>query len=188
MADEFKRRLQQCRGVRSVLECALTGALELTGAPLGYVQLMDWDKGLLTIAAQRGFNDESLGFFRHVRPEQGCSCARTLTERGAVVVEDVDRDKDFAPYRALAEQAGFRALQSTPILSSGGAFLGVLSTHFPHPHKPSREVMLKLEALAQLTAEALCRELAYEDGACRLVSDSFEAVATSRQLLKRLEA
>lgn len=188
MADEFKRRLQQCRGVRAVLECALTGALELTGARLGYAQLMDWDKGLLTIAAQRGFNDESLGFFRHVRPEQGCACARTLTERGAVVVQDVMCDRGFAPYSAIAEQAGFRAVQSTPIISSGGAFLGVLSTHFPNAHRPSKNVMLELKALAELTAEALIRERACESDASRQVSDSFEAVATSRQLLKRLEA
>ncbi|HYA80698.1 MAG TPA: GAF domain-containing protein [Methylocystis sp.] len=186
MADDFKQRLHQCRGARSVVECALTGALELTGAGLGYVQLMDWDKGLLTIVAQRGFKDEFVDFFRHVRPEQGCSCARTLNARGAVVIQDVTCDSDFAPYRSIAKRAGFQAVQSTPLISSGGAFLGVLSTHFPNAHRPSERVMLELKALAELTAEALIRERAGESEASRQVSDSFEAVATSRLLLRRL--
>ena len=33
--------------------------------------------------------------------------------------------------------AGVRAVQSTPLLSSGGTILGMISTHYCEPHRPS---------------------------------------------------
>jgi hypothetical protein len=40
------------------------------------------------------------------------------------------RDPDFAPYRGIAAQAGFRAVQSEPLIGKGGELVGVLSIHF----------------------------------------------------------
>jgi hypothetical protein len=51
-----------------------------------------------------------------------------------VCIEDVTRDCDFAPYREIAARAGFRAVQSEPLIGKGGELVGVMSIHFREPH------------------------------------------------------
>lgn len=147
--------MQHCSALRPVLESVLSRGLELTGTVLGNIQLMDWRTGCLAIAAQCGFNDEFLNFFRYVEIEGGSACARAIRERRAIVVEDVLRDWEYAPCRTIALDSGYRAVQSTPLISSAGTFVGVLSTHFATPHRPSAEEMLALSELAESTANVI---------------------------------
>jgi GAF domain-containing protein len=147
--------VQHWSGLRPVLDSVLSKGLELTGTVLGNVQLMDWRTGCLSIAAQCGFNDEFLNFFRYVDVEDGSACARAIRERRAIVVEDVLRDWEYAPCRTIALESGYRAVQSTPLISSSGTFVGVLSTHFATPHRPSTEEMLALSELAESTANVI---------------------------------
>jgi GAF domain-containing protein len=89
MPELLMQRLQHCCDLRSVLDCVLSWSLELTGTALGNVQLMDWKTGYLTIAAQRGFDNEFLSFFRLVNAEDGSACGRAKRKRGSIVIEDV---------------------------------------------------------------------------------------------------
>src|ERR1700741_4077225 len=97
MPDVLKQRLQECADVESVLACALSCSLELSGADLGNIQLMDWRTGELVIAAQHGFDDEFLNFFRRVRAEDGSACGRAMRTRHPVAIVDVLFDPEFAP-------------------------------------------------------------------------------------------
>ena len=160
MPDRLEPRLQECHDVESVLACALSRGLELSGTALGNVQLMDWSTGCLTIAAQRGFSDEFLSFFHRVTAGDGSACGRAIRERRAVVVTDVLFDPEFAPCRIIAIRAGFRAVQSTPLISSSGAFVGVLSTHFPAAHRPTQGELKILKRVGELTANAIIRQRA----------------------------
>jgi GAF domain-containing protein len=65
-------------------------------------------------------------------------------------VEDVQTDPGFAPYRAIAASAGFRAVQSTPITSRKGELLGVLSTYFRKPHRPSERALRMVDLYCKL--------------------------------------
>lgn len=197
MPDLLKRRLQQCSDLKSVLDRALGQGLEVTGTVLGNIQLMDWTTGDLTIEAQRGFNEEFLKFFRRVTAENGSACARAIRERDSIVVGDVLRDWEFAPYRTIALESGFRAVQSTPLISSSGAFVGVLSTHFAAAHRPSEREMRVLKELAQLTANAIIRLRAGVRGPGRSrmidfesvgkqISRGYGAVADSYELLRQV--
>jgi hypothetical protein len=143
------------RDVRSVIERALVDALKLTGAPFGNVQLMDWATRRLTIAAQHGFDAEFLNFFRAVRADDGSACGRALRERRSIIIEDVLTDAHFTPCQEIALRSGFRAVQSTPMVSSGGAFLGVLSTHYPASHRPLDSEMKIIASAAAVTADAI---------------------------------
>jgi GAF domain-containing protein len=116
--------MQRCSDLQSVLECVLSNGLELTSAALGNIQLMDWKTGNLTIAAQRGFKEDFLSFFRFVRADDGSACGRAMRNRNSIIIEDVMLDREFAPRQSIAVDAGFRAVQSTPLISSSGAFLG----------------------------------------------------------------
>ena len=154
------QRLQSCSDIQSVLNCGLALSLELADAVLGNVQLMDWKTGSLTIAAQRGFNDEFLSCFRLVSAGSGSACGRAIRKRSSIVIEDVLLDREFALYRTVALEAGFRAVQSTPLISSSGAFLGVLSTHFSETHRPSEGEMQAVKVAGERTANAIIKQRA----------------------------
>src|SRR5215470_7627832 len=152
----FEARLFNCPDFHSIVDCVLDGGLELTDTNLGNVKLVD-QQGYLTIAAQRGFHQEFLDFFHRVNANNRFSiCGRALRERRAII-SDVMSDEEFAPWRFVAERAGFRSLQSTPIISDSGVLLGVVSTHFPIPHRPTEHEMYAVRSLAKLAASAIVR-------------------------------
>jgi PAS domain S-box-containing protein len=60
-----------------------------------------------------------------------------LNEGTRVVIEDVSLDPEHGPHRHIVATAGFRAVQSTPLIErSSGCLIGVLSTHFRDPGRP----------------------------------------------------
>lgn len=136
-----------------IVENALQAALAVTGQKLGNVQLVDWKLGHLEIIAQRGFSGNFLDCFRRVRASDGCACGRALLLRDAVVVEDVAHDHRFPGLRGVAEAAGFVSVQSTPLISSSGALLGIISTHGATP--PTRRQLDEITMLARRTANEL---------------------------------
>jgi signal transduction histidine kinase len=97
---------------------------------LGNVQLLDFGSQQLRMVAQRGFPAPFLKAFERVGPEDQTSCGRVLRTHETVCIQDVARDEAYAPYLALAEQAGYRAVQSEPLIGKNGELVGVLSIHF----------------------------------------------------------
>lgn len=168
---------------QSVLNVALAEGLRLSEAELGNIQLMDWDAGCLEIVSQHGFGDEFLTFFKKVTIAGGSACARALRGRQPIIVEDVMSDVAFAPCRTIACSAGFRAVQSTPMVSSSGAFVGMLSTHFPSPHKPSDVTMAALKASAGATANAIIRGRSSMSDVKSTLERSVERLEDSYRLL-----
>src|ERR1700730_2945597 len=118
MTEALRQRLATSAETHLVCEALLQQSLALTGAPLGNVQLVDWRAGELHVVAQLGFQPGFLGFFARVNYQDSCACARALATRAPIVVGDVMSDAAFAPYRDIADRAGFRAVQSTPLISS----------------------------------------------------------------------
>lgn len=136
---------------RAVLLEILDDAIAVDDAALGNIQLMNARLGALEIVAQRGFGAPFLNLFRTVRPDEPSACGRAFSSGRRVTIFDVDRDRPYIPYRSIAAQAGFRAVQSTPILLHGEA-VGVLSTHFAQPHHLSRAGARALDRCADAAA------------------------------------
>ena len=134
---------------------ALDMALRFTGQRLGNVQLVNWEGGWLEIAAQRGFHQDFLEVFQRVSIRDGCACGRALFLRQTVVIDDVSADHDFRPFVEVAKRAGFSAVQSTPLITPGGAVLGIISTH--GGYNPSSPQLEQIRSLAQQTANELIR-------------------------------
>lgn len=180
---------------RLPLERLLSASLAATGASMGNVQLMDWHTGRLTIANQRGFGRSFLECFRTVDARDGSACGRAVRDRRPVVIEDVMRDCEFAPYRRIADEAGFRAVQSTPLISTSGAFLGIVSTHFSTAHRPTAGEMLAVSSAARAVANAIIRQRAQEstdsedqeDAGRNRIERSIAALMSSYELLRRIE-
>ncbi|MBS0389124.1 MAG: GAF domain-containing sensor histidine kinase, partial [Proteobacteria bacterium] len=97
----------------------------------------------LQIVAQRGFSPAFLAHFASVDANEPSACGRALRAGMRVVIEDVEQDPEYLPHRTIAALEGYRAVQSTPIRGPDGATMGMLSTHFRQPHRPSdRELQL----------------------------------------------
>ena len=83
---------------------------------------------------------------------------RALSRGERVIIEDVLTDGDFEPHRPIAASAGFRAVQSTPLFSRNGEPLGMISTHFRQPHRPSERDLQLTDLYARQAAEMIERE------------------------------
>jgi signal transduction histidine kinase/CheY-like chemotaxis protein len=141
----------------------LDAAIALTGAAKGTLQLFDKDSNALTIAAQRGFERPVLEFFKYVRDEAAAS-ASAMRSGQLVIVEDIMASDIFAGHAAqkVVADAGVRAIVCMPLLSSDGDVLGMISTHFAKPHRPSEREVHFLDVLARQTADYLERNRSVE--------------------------
>src|SRR5262249_20799410 len=138
----FQRMYQVTGGIRAnmslsaMLPKVLDGALSLLGADFGNVQILDPATGSLRLVTQSGFDNGFIDYFASV-DDSGSACGRAASQRSQVVISDVQTDPAFEPHRAIAAASGFRAVQSTPLIDSSGRMVGMLSTHFVRPHRPS---------------------------------------------------
>jgi GAF domain-containing protein len=138
----------------SMLPAILDGALSLMGADFGNVQLRDPVTGTLRIVTQSGFDSKFLDYFATV-DDNSSACGRAALGRAQTVIADVEADPGFAPHRHIAAVSGFRAVQSTPLIDRAGHTIGVLSTHFERPRRPSRADMQIIDLYAHLAANAI---------------------------------
>jgi PAS domain S-box-containing protein len=120
-------------------------------------RLLDTKQSVLKIVASRGFEQDYFDLFREVSAADGTPCWRALRSGERTVIEDVESDIPFALWRPAARAAGFRAVQSTPIMSRGGAPLGVLSTHFRSVHQPSDQDLLLLDLYVRQVGDIIER-------------------------------
>jgi PAS domain S-box-containing protein len=132
---EFSTRLLAISESQAILEEVLDATIALQNADFGNIQVYNPVTQALEIVAQRGFQQDFLDYFRNVR-DTGAACGRAMELREQVIIEDVETDPEYAPHRQIAASAGFRAVQSTPLFSRSGEFLGILSTHFRQPQRP----------------------------------------------------
>jgi len=158
---EFSTRLLSKAGLLPLLEEILNAIIALQNADFGNVQLYNSETKTLEIVAHRGFQRNFLDYFSSVN-EPGAACGRAMQRRDRVIIEDVLADPDFAPHRQIAASAGFRAVQSTPLFSRSGEPLGMISTHFRQPHRPSGHDLRFTDLYARLAGELIERQRAEE--------------------------
>jgi hypothetical protein len=162
---EAMQRLQGMAGklrdsprLDALLPQVLDGALALTGADFGNVQLLDPASGALLIVSQSGFSSEFTDYFAVV-DDRHSACGRAAHDCAQTITADVTTDPGFAPHREIAAAAGFRAVQSTPLADSDGRLVGMVSTHWRRPGRPPDRDLRMLELLGDLAGEAIARHL-----------------------------
>jgi PAS domain S-box-containing protein len=151
---EVGARLLALREFQPALQEVLDATISLQRADFGNIQIYNTESETLEIVAQRGFEQDFLQYFRNVR-DTGAACGRAMKLRSRVIIEDVETDLEFAPHRHIAASVGFRAVQSTPFFSRSGEFLGVVSTHFRQPHRPSSGELRFTDLYARHAAEII---------------------------------
>jgi PAS domain S-box-containing protein len=150
------KNLDKC--LHEILEVAIA----ITGANKGNIQLLDPEVGLL-IAVHRGFGPAFLKYFECVRDDPS-SCSAAMQSGEPIIVEDVTTSEIFVgqpSMNALIDE-GVRAVISTPLMSTAGTVLGVISTHFGEPHRCSERELSLLDLLARQAADYLEHKRAEE--------------------------
>ena len=156
---ELSTRLRATTELQPLLEEILEATIELLNADFGNIQLFNHQSKALEIVAQRGFKRDFLDHFSKVN-EESAACGRAMRQGERVIIEDVKTDPHFAPHRHIAASAGFRAVQSTPLFSRSGEVLGMISSHFRQPHRPSEHELRFIDLYAHLAAEFIERQRA----------------------------
>ena len=161
--NDASSRLWRTNSLSAGLEEMLAVTIELLGAEMGNVQIFDEVSGKLRIAAQSGFNAEFLDFFREAAADDDSACGRALRSCSRVIIEDVEQDPLFASCLPIARNAGFRAVQSTPLVDRDGKPLGMISTHFRSPHRPSELDLQRLDLYVRQASDFIERFKREED-------------------------
>jgi PAS domain S-box-containing protein len=147
--------------LNAVLDEIVDAAVAVTHSEKGSLQFFDAGTGMLEIRAVKGFSPEWLSFFRTVH-RKGATCGEAMHRRERVIVPDVRVSPIFAGTPSLAVQLkeGVLAVQSTPLISRSGEFLGMISTHFGQKHTPKDRELHWMDLLARQGADLIERNRA----------------------------
>lgn len=157
-----------------IFERILDTAITIMHAQHGSVQLLesvsranlDEPEGAvnLELLAFRGFPPESAAHWKWVCADDETSCGRALRTGQRTIVPDIETCDSLAGtvYLEMFRRAGIRSMQTTPLYSRNGVMLGMLSTHWSEPHKPSTQDLCLLDILARQAADLIERARADE--------------------------
>jgi PAS domain S-box-containing protein len=160
-------RLWKTSNLKQGIDEMLDATTEMLGADMGNVQLLQGDT--LVITTQRGFKPDFLEFFRDVSATDESACGRALRRSERVIIADVEKDEAYEPFRAIARSAGFRAVQSTPLMGRDGKIRGIISTHWRSPHQPDERQLRRLDLYVRQAADFIER-FEIEQDAARLAA------------------
>lgn len=147
-----------------VLSQVLEATINLLQADMGNLRFYDPERAVLEIVSHQGCDADFLDYFREVRIDDGSACSLALKLGQRIIIEDVQTDPESEPHRQIAAGAGYRAVQSTPLIGLQGQFLGVISTHFHQPHYPSDRDLRMLDLYVPLVSAMIALALAQRDG------------------------
>ena len=150
--NEASSRLWLAKSLSEGLDEMLSAAIELLGADMGNIMLLDASRGVLKLTVQRGFTQPFLDVFGEISAKEDSASGRALRSRERIIIEDVEADEGYAPYRTIASAAGYRAIQSTPLIGRDGTPLGTIALHFRNVHRPSPEDLERLDLYARQAA------------------------------------
>ncbi|HEY3250534.1 MAG TPA: GAF domain-containing protein [Ignavibacteria bacterium] len=138
-----------------VLDEILRQAIKMSRSKLANMQIINKKKNCLEIVTHHGFSQEFLEHFSKVTAEDGSICGRAMMTGKTVFIHDITKDKLFTPHLSIALKAGFRAVQSTPLMTTSGNLIGIISTHFTLPHRLTKEELINFEAFCRNAADKI---------------------------------
>lgn len=153
-------RLTAISDLESVLQEVLDATMELQQAQFGDIQLYDDNSGTLRIVAHRGVDQRFLDYFKAADASSTTARGLALKTGVRVIVEDISADANYMPHREIAALTGYRGVQSTPLLHPNtGRPIGILSTLFRQPHRPSQRELQLTDIYARQAANVIASRL-----------------------------
>ncbi|NTV59740.1 MAG: PAS domain S-box protein [Chlorobiaceae bacterium] len=144
--------------LEEIFKKVIDTAMEITGADMGNIRLVDPKTGHLKIIEQRGF-EHPLREVCDYSDVGSCLCDMALKRNQRIVIEDITK-YPLADNRTEIEEhitAGVKSIQSTPLKSRNGELLGILSVYFRTTCTADERLSTLLELLANQTADIIER-------------------------------
>jgi PAS domain S-box-containing protein len=118
----------------------------------------------LRLLASRGLSPEGVQTWERVRFDTDSTCGQALRTGKRAIAADVATSDFLAGTEggSLLRNAGIHAAQSTPLFSRGGKLIGMISSHWSHPHTPSERDLRLLDILARQAADLIERKRSEE--------------------------
>lgn len=157
--DQLSTRLTAMSDLPSILHEVLDAVMELQTADFGTVQLYDEATRTLQIVAHRGVNQAFLDYFQSVDASSTSASGLALQSGARILIEDASIHPASHEHRGVAATTGYRGLQSTPLFErSTGKLIGVLSSLFREPYRPSQRELRLTDLYARQAADMIsCR-------------------------------
>ena len=176
---ELQAKLADQNDVRAAFRDVLALACEFTGTDRGCVQFLSPDGQRLEMFVWQGYPDDSpfINFFRYEGLPAGGEVMRVQRQRLIIEYTVGFAGLDGTAAGAATSAAGIRAAQSTPMMSRVNETIGVISTQFGQPHRPSEHELRLMDMLVWTAAEFLERHRA--DVARRESEQQFRLMADS---------
>ena len=124
------------------------------------LQMLFPERGLggeLLLLAFRGFNPHAAKFWKWVRADSNSTCGIALRENERVVAPDISTC-DFMAGSEDQEvylKTGIHACQTTPLIGAAGNVVGMISTHWRTPHRPSEDDFRLFDTLVRQAADLI---------------------------------
>lgn len=163
LLQEVSSTLIDEQAVQGLYERLLAVASQVMRSDFASMQRLHREHDALELLAHRGFSPEAVERWKWVQATSSTTCGATFRDRSRVIAADVERSlevglDDLAIFRRL----GIRSVQSTPLVSRSGEFLGVISTHWREPHAPSERDLRLFDVIARQAADLIERTSAQE--------------------------
>lgn len=166
--QELISRLLLAPGLDSALDEVLSAAIGLSDGAWGIVHLYDSESGLLSLAAERGLDEDLIETVKRIGKEIQLPFERAARDLRREVVEDMSKDEGTKPIIDAMDVTGNWFLQSSPLLSRGGELMGTLTTatrgHFRQGSRESRYLDLYARQAADFLDHMRRSEREKEDG------------------------
>ncbi|HKE83157.1 MAG TPA: ATP-binding protein [Vicinamibacterales bacterium] len=190
LLQRLSAQLLEGRGTTLLYETLVDAAKSITHSAFASMQMVCRDhgrQGELRLIASRGFGEQTRRHWEWVRASDNTACAQALRTGERVIVDDVTRCEFMAGTidQARLLEAGIRAVQTTPLVSREGTILGMISTQWASPHRPSERDLRLLDILARQAADLIERTQA-EDALRRSESQLKEADRLKDEFLATL--
>jgi len=145
----------------ALYEKIIDAAMMIMRSDFASMQMLHAERGEgeLELLAFRGFSEQAARFWKWVRSDSSSTCGMALRQRQRVITADVEKCCVIASSSDLEVylSTGIRSVQTTPLLSRDGKLVGMLSTHWRHPHEPSERDLRLLDILVRQAADLIER-------------------------------
>lgn len=148
--------------IEDLYHILLRSVMQMMHADFASLQLLIPQTKELLLLSSVNFHPDSAKFWKYVNAGSTSTCGVALANNVRVIIEDIEHipfemDKgDYEAYRL----SGIVAVQSTPLISRTDKQVGMMSTHWKTPHKPSEREFGLYDIVARQVADLIERKQA----------------------------
>ena len=154
--NQFLEMLLSGRPLESLLHELVLLIQEKQPECTASIMLISDDGKHLHIGASTDLPDYFLSAIDGIDVRDGVgSCGTAAARAQLVIVEDIQHDPRWSPYRGLAQQAGLRACWSQPIMNANGKVLGTFGLYYREVRFPSGRDLLLIHEAARLAQASI---------------------------------